>query len=70
MTIIEYFDPVNIKHCWAYKHLQLKGSWLKDFLPKDLTPPPATWAMKILAKLADEYLRNKLSESPQQEETP
>ena len=66
MTIVEFFDPLKIEHCWAYKHLQLKGSWPEDFLPKDLTPPPATWTVMIQAKLVDEYLRNKLSETPKE----
>lgn len=59
MTIIEWFDPVNIEHLQAYKGISDGIYWPKDLLPKDIEFPPG-WFSRINSKLANLYIEEKL----------
>jgi len=52
MKIDEFFNPLDIDHLHAYKHLQLKGSWPANFIPEDLEFT-SNWQMTLQSKMAD-----------------
>ena len=58
-NILDWFDPHNIEHLKAYKHLEDTGCWPKDFLPDDIEMV-TVWKMCLATKLADTYIENIL----------
>jgi len=61
MNIIDWFDPDNIEHLQAYKHLMDTGFWPVGFLPEDVELRPA-WSLTLFRILANKYMEEKLSE--------
>ena len=49
-NIVEWFDPYDIKHVMAYKEVQDKGVWPKDFVPKEMVFPNL-WFYSIAMKI-------------------
>ena len=35
-NILDWFDPHNIEHLKAYRHMENTGRWPEDFLPDDI----------------------------------
>ena len=56
MVFSEWFDPYNIEHIKAYKHLQDKGLWPEGFVPAEIEMDNR-WQFKIWAKMADCWIR-------------
>lgn len=50
---IDWFNPRNLNHLKAYKHLQKTGVWPEGFVKGDL---PVHWQVLLLNLLADAYL--------------
>lgn len=59
--LTDWFDPNNIKHLVAYKHLTQNGVWPKDFLPKDIQIPPF-WITSIQNKMIEDWIDGKIKE--------
>ena len=59
MTIIEFFNPLNIEHLKAYKSLENTGVWPKGFLPDDIEIPSG-WSWHIQSKIVEQFLKEKL----------
>jgi len=51
--LMDWFDPRNINHLKAYKHLQKTGVWPEGFIKGEL---PSHWQTMVTYKLADAYL--------------
>lgn len=56
MTIVEFFDPHNIVHVRAYRHLEKTGSWPEGFLPEPDCEWPLLWHAGLASKLAHAWL--------------
>lgn len=56
---VKWFDPSNIEHLKAYKHLQDTGCWPEGFRPKDLEMP-ANWQFLLISKIAEYFVRKTL----------
>ena len=54
MTIVEFFNPHNIKHLKAYEQLKETGFWPKGFLPVGVDYD-SHWQVEIVAKMADAW---------------
>lgn len=61
MDIIDWFDPENLEHLRAYRHLQNFGSWPKGFLPDDIEIP-VLWSTMIESKIVDFFIDEMLGE--------
>jgi len=64
MTLSEYFDPHNINHLKAYKHLCHCGTLTPEFcdeIDDAGIVQEIGWQMGIAAKMADEWVKFKLS---------
>jgi hypothetical protein len=67
VSIVEFFNPEDPKHCQAYRSLIENGTWPTWFLDtvpqegKDNIPPG--WPSLIQAKMADLWSRMKVRES-------
>jgi len=59
MTIVDFFDPNDIEHIKAYRHLELTGTWPEDFLPNSAEFFPG-WQIAIEMKLASAYVNYML----------
>ncbi len=59
MNIVDYFDPYNMEHIRAYRHLQKEGTWSRGFIPEGMEFPNG-WHFLVLNKLADAWI-NSLS---------
>jgi len=59
MNIVDWFDPSNIEHLKAYKHLQDTGVWPEGFLLEDIEMLPL-WSLLLSGKIVDVYLKEKL----------
>jgi len=59
MNILDYFDPSNIAHLKAYRHLERTGMWPEDFLPEG-TEMLSLWRFLLSDKIVDAYLKEKL----------
>jgi hypothetical protein len=55
MNIVDWFDPHNIEHINAYKHLESVGHWPKGFIPKDIIIN-SMWPMQIREKMCDAWM--------------
>ena len=58
-SICEWFDPYNIKHIKAYKHLYDTGSWPEGFIPKNVEMV-TSWQMLLWSKLANAWVNHML----------
>lgn len=59
MKIQDWFDPNNIEHLKAYRHLEEEGFWQAGFIPNYITFDVG-WQISILSKLANAWLNSKL----------
>jgi hypothetical protein len=59
-SICKWFNPENVTHVRAYKHLQVEGQWPLGFIPDD-THFPVNWQIFIAGRMADLYMNWKLS---------
>ena len=55
-SIVDWFDPHNIKHIEAYKELQDSGSWPPNFVPQKMVFPPL-WFYSISMKIAECWIK-------------
>ena len=55
----DWFDPNNMDHMRAYKHLQKTGVWPSDFVPKNVEMN-SNWCTLISYKIADAWCKEKL----------
>ena len=53
MTIIEWFNPADIKHIWAWRELERTGRWPKNFIPFDIDIEVSHALFEIMAKIAN-----------------
>lgn len=54
MKFLDFFDPLNIEHLRAYRHLQRKGSWPEGFITNDMAIEfEINWQMELQFKMAD-----------------
>lgn len=51
----DWFDPNNLEHIRAYKHLSTVGTWPEGFIPDYVVLGP-TWIFEATAKLAAEFV--------------
>jgi hypothetical protein len=56
---IDWFDPYDIYHIRAFRHLCNTGYWPKGFVPDDVDMSN-TWQFDAVAKLADAWISHKL----------
>ncbi len=61
MRIDEFFDPYNLDHLKAYKHMKTKGKWPKNFIPDYVEFSPG-WTILLWGKMADEWVKKMLKE--------
>jgi len=61
MKFTEWFDPNNIEHIQAYKHLQNTGAWPNGFKLNDIFPEN-NWQILLAFKLANAWVDYKLNE--------
>lgn len=59
MNIELWFDPMNIEHLKAYRHLGQFGFWPIGFIPDDVTFAH-NWHIKLLSVLSEAYLKDRL----------
>ncbi len=59
MLMSDWFDPQNVEHLKAYKHLCKTGTWPAHFLPNNIEIKPLCSTL-IRSKLADEWVKHKL----------
>jgi len=59
MNIVDWFDPSNIAHLKAYRHLEKTGMWPRGFLPEGIEIP-SFWSVLVSGKIVDAYLKEKL----------
>ena len=62
MTIVEWFEPTNIEHIKAYKHLMDTGMWDKGFIPEDVEMT-SQWNLMLMGKIVDHYVDEMLDGS-------
>ena len=55
MTILEFFDPCNLDHLKAYRHLERTGCWPAGFVPEDITFPNC-WQISLVGIMASKWL--------------
>ena len=60
MNIMEWFDPENIDHLKAYKHLMDTGMWPEGFIPDNIEIP-VSWNTHLVYKMANLWVMNKLN---------
>ena len=58
--ITDFFDPNDVEHVTAYRHLCTTGAWPKDFLPDDVTIFTPVWQTIIMHKLAQCWVEHVL----------
>ena len=59
MNLLDWFDPDNIEHLKAYKHLMKTGIWPKDFIPEDIKFP-TNWHVVLMSIFTDKYIELKI----------
>ena len=62
MNLSDFFDPYNIEHIKAYKHLQNKGAWPKEFFDKvkeNIAADPH-WYLSISMKMSNAWVKHSL----------
>ncbi len=59
MDIITYFDPCNVDHLEAYRHLQNVGTWPEGFIPEG-TGFNIAWQTIIAFKMANLWVTFRL----------
>jgi len=57
---VEWFDPDNINHLYAYYFLQQTGTWPRGFFPENIYIPPC-WMSQLAFKIADRWVDHKLA---------
>jgi hypothetical protein len=62
MEIIKFFDPYNMEHIKAYKHMITYGFWQEGFLPKDIEyADNATWQIVLAFKMTNVWVEQVLA---------
>ena len=62
MNIVDFFDPNDIEHVKAYKHLMDKGYWPKEFWEQiQNIDKPNGWQVLIASKMADRWVERIIS---------
>jgi hypothetical protein len=56
-TIVDFFDPYNVSHLKAYRHLEKTGFWPKGFIPDEIIGLAMAWQVGLVAKLARAWLQ-------------
>jgi hypothetical protein len=59
LKIQDWFDPYDIDHVIAYKHLTQEGIWPAGFVPGYVTFNSG-WVVAILGKLADAWVKHRI----------
>lgn len=59
MRVEDWFDPNNLEHIEAYRHLTKFGEWPAGFIPDEAVFAPA-WFPQIAAKMADCWAKHML----------
>jgi len=54
-SLVEWFDPDLIDHCFAYRHLAKTGTWPEGFLPKNIHVNVG-WQPILAFKLAHRWI--------------
>jgi hypothetical protein len=65
MTIVEFFDPHDIKHIKAYENVMNTGAWPKGFLPVGIEIPPM-WNPLLAYKMTECWVEYKLHRDMQE----
>lgn len=60
VSFIDWFDPHDVEHMKAYKHLNTVGMWPKGFIPDNVVMG-SNWNILLINKLADCWLDYLLS---------
>lgn len=61
-NLVDFFDPHNIEHIRAYKHLMETGKWPLDFaIEASGHPTTQLWQVEIVNKMANAWVEMKLS---------
>lgn len=64
MTLDEFFNPHDINHVMAYRHLEETGSWPKGFLPEEVyNSMGPTWHVELVGMMAQAWLKH-MEETP------
>ena len=58
----EWFDPHNIEHCKAYRHLQKTGFWPKGFELHDAELRGTTWQINLMQYMANAWIDQMLKQ--------
>jgi len=61
MNLVEFFDPRNLDHMKAYKHLCDKGFWPEGFIKEGMEIPNG-WQILIAAKMSDCWVEHMLKD--------
>jgi len=59
-SFCEWFDPNNIEHLRAYKHLQNAGAWPEGFKPGNIYME-SFWQIMLAGKIANAWIEYKLA---------
>lgn len=52
----EWFDPHNIEHCKAYRHLQLTDEWPEGFELHNVVVNGGYWQIELMAKMTKAWI--------------
>jgi len=53
----DWFDPYNMEHVSAYRHLERNGTWPEGFIPDDVeVRSDGLWNIIIVGKMAQAWL--------------
>ena len=64
--LVDWFDPYNIEHIRAYRHLQNTGIWPCGFISAGVVIG-SNWQILIASKLSNAWVDHMLAEENQDE---
>lgn len=56
-SIVDFFDPLNMKHIEAWKHLAKTGFWQEGFIPEDVVFTN-NWMIGITFKVCNAWVEH------------
>lgn len=64
MTIVEFFDPLDIQHVRAYDHFHRTGEWPREFhelLKQNNIELPALYSISLWCLMAEKWIEHVLA---------
>lgn len=61
MNIADWFNPMDLNHIQAYRHLERHGHWPEGFLP-DGIEMSSVWQVDLIARMSECWIQHMLGE--------